>query len=228
MSDGMFRSLSGAMAAWRTMEVVANNAANVSTDGFQAGRLAFETFGPGEHLDEGFATLSVIRPVRRNGPLRATQEPTHVALRGPGYFAVETADGVLFTRDGSFRIGPEGYLATRDGWPVVGEAGPLYIPPGETPRIAEDGTIYTDRSGPIGRIVRMDGQLAHAGGNLWRATGPMVEVQTPVVGGHLEGSNVDPMRTMVELVEASRHFEMLQKAMQADDDMTSMINSSGS
>jgi flagellar basal body rod protein FlgG len=227
MSDGMFRSLSGARAAWRTMEVVSNNAANVSTTGFQAGRIAFETFGDGEHLDEGYATVSTVRPVRRAGPLQATGGATDVALEGPGYFAIETGGGVLFTRDGDFQLNSEGVLTTRDGWPVMGESGPIQVPPGETPRIAEDGVVTTSSMGEVGRIVRMDGALAHAGGNLWRATGPMLEVETPVVSGHLEGSSVDPMRTMVELIEASKHFEMLQKAMQSDDEMTSMMNNSG-
>lgn len=228
MSDGMFRSLSGARAMWKTMEVVANNAANVSTTGFQAGRVAFESYGEGEHLDEGYAVVATVRPIRRNGPLEATGNPTDVALQGPGYFAVETADSILFTRDGSFVVGNDGVLATREGWPVLGEHGPITVPPGETLRISEDGTVSTADSGELGRLSRMDGALAHAGGNLWRATGPMFDVDTPVAGGHLEGSSVDPMRTMVDLIQASHQFEMLQKAMQTDEEMTTMMNQSGS
>lgn len=228
MSDGMFRGLSGAIAAWRQLEVISNNAANVSTTGFQGGRIAFETYGPGEELDEGYAVVASVRPVRRNGALKATDRPTDVALEGPGYFAVETAEAIMFTRDGSFHVDNDGILSTDEGWPVLGEYGPIVIPPGETPRIAADGTVSTEGSGSLGRLSRMDGQLIHAGGNLWQATGPMVEVDTQVVAGHLEGSNVDPMRTMVELIEASRQFEMLQKAMQADEEMTTQINQSGS
>lgn len=228
MSDGMFRGLSGALAAWRQLEVISNNAANVSTTGFQAGRIAFETYGDGEALDEGYAVVATVHPVRRNGPLRATGLATDVALEGPGYFAVETADAVMFTRDGSFKVDGDGILTTRDGWPVLGEHGPIVVPPGETPRIDQDGTVSTASSGHLGRLSRMDGALSHAGGNLWRPTGPMLSVDTPVVSGHLEGSNVDPMRSMVELIEASRQFEMLQKAMQADEEMTTQINQSGS
>lgn len=227
MSDALFRSLSGARAAWRTMEVVSNNAANVSTTGFQAGRIAFETFGDGEHLDEGYASVATIRPVRTSGPLRATGMSTDVALEGPGYFAVETGDGVLFTRDGGFHVSTAGQLTTRDGWPILGENGTIEVPPGESIRIAADGMVSTSESGTLGRLARMDGALAHAGGNLWRATGPMLDVDTPLATGHLEGSSVDPMRTMVELIEASKHFEMLQKAMQSTDEMTSMMNNSG-
>jgi flagellar basal-body rod protein FlgF len=227
MSDALFRSLSGARAAWKTMEVVSNNAANVSTTGFQAGRIAFETFGDGEHLGEGYAAVSTVVPVRMTGPLKATGKVTDVALQGPGYFPIETSEGLLFTRDGSFHVDSNGILATREGWPVLGEGGPIQIPPGETPRISTDGTVSSGSSGNLGRLARMDGSLAHAGGNLWRATGPMLDVDTPVTAGHLEGSSVDPMRTMVELIEASKHFEMLQKAMQSSDEMTSMMNNTG-
>lgn len=228
MSDGLFRSLSGALSAWKRMEVVSNNAANVSTTGFQAGRIAFETYGDGEHLGEGYAAVSTVRPVRVTGPLQATGQSTDVALQGPGYFAIETADGVLFTRDGQFHVSREGFLANREGYPVVGDNGPIVVPPGESVKIGEDGTVSTSESGVLGRLARMDGPLSHAGGNLWKPTGAMLDVETPVSSGHLEGSSVDPMRTMVELIEASRHFEMLQKAMQSNDEMTTMMNQSGS
>jgi len=227
MSRDVFSALSGSLAAQRRMEVVANNVANVSTTGFQAGRVSFESAGEGEALGEGYTVTASIRPIRRNGPIEQTGVPTHVALEGPGYFGVKSGEETLLTRDGAFHVSPDGILSNRNGLPVLGEGGSIIIPPGEGVRITKDGRIVASESGEIDRILRLDGTMEHAGGNLWRPTAPLVEVETTMASGALEGSSVDPMAAMVELVQASRAFEMLQKAMQTSDEMDSKINQTG-
>ena len=227
MSRDLFRSLSGSLAAQRRLEVVANNVANVSTTGFQAGRVTFEALGEGEALDDGFAMTATIRPIRRPGPIEQTGNPTHVALEGPGYFAVQSGDETLLTRDGAFHVSPDGMLVNRDGLPVLSDFGAIVVPPGETVRITPQGEVLADETGPIATLARFDGALEHAGGNLWRSTGLLSPVETPVASGALEGSSVDPTAAMIELVEASRAFEMLQKAMQASDEMDAKLNQTG-
>ena len=227
MSRDIFRALSGSMAAQRRLEVVANNVANVGTQGYQAARVSFEAVGEGEALDDGFAVTATIRPVRRAGPIEQTGVPTHVALEGPGYFGVQSGEETLLTRDGAFHVSPDGLLVNRDGLPVLGEGGPIVVPPGETLRFSSEGLVIASETGELDTIARFDGPMEHAGGNLWRPTAPPLRVETTVAGGALEGSGVDPMASMVELVEASRTFEILQKAMQTGDEMDAKINQTG-
>jgi flagellar basal-body rod protein FlgF len=124
-------------------------------------------------------------------------------------------------------VSPDGLLVNRDGLPVLSDHGAIVIPPGETVRITPEGEILGEETGPIATLARFDGMLEHAGGNLWRSTGLLTPVDTRVASGALEGSSVDPTAAMIELVEASRAFEMLQKAMQASDEMDAKLNQTG-
>lgn len=218
MKTDLYSALSGAQSAWRQLEVISNNLANVGTTGFREERVSFEKTA-------NLARVATIRPNTEDGALIVDGDPAHVAIRGDAFFVLE--DGT-YTRDGGFRIDGTGQLVTGDGTAVSGDGGSLKIEPGETVSIAADGTVTGSKSGALGRFQLV--QLAGAtplGGNRWSGTPSAADPGVTVVQGALEGSNADPMRGMVELMEAARFFESQQKAMQTADEMRQRLNRIG-
>lgn len=225
MSHDIYAGLSGAAATWAQLEVLADNIANSNTTGFKAGRVTFEVTGPDEQYGDVYAQVSQVQRDRRDGPVIQDGVSTHLALRGRGFFAMEDSGRTLLTRDGRFTLSEAGELVTLDGQPVLGQGGPILVPPGETLRIAQDGTVYGSDSGEIDRLRVLDAEVEPVGANAWTPLGPTVEIEEPhVLQGALEGSNTDPMRAMVELIEASRYFQAYQKAMQASDEADQTLN----
>lgn len=218
MKSDIYSALSGAQTAWRQVEAISNNLANVGTTGFRESRLSFEKVA-------NQARVANLKPDTTDGALQQDGDPAHLALRGDGFFAL--ADG-SFTRDGTFQVDGEGSLVTRDGTRLLADAGSLTIQRGETFGVSADGTVTGSQSGEIGRIRLVSLSGANPlGNNRWGGTATQAPPTTTVVQGALEGSNADPMRGMVELIEASRYFESQQKAMQASDDLRQRLNQIG-
>jgi flagellar basal-body rod protein FlgF len=226
MGQDLYSALSGAYTSMRRLDAVSTNLANVDTTGYKAQRLTIEGTGG----DGAYARIAEGLYDHTDGPVQRTEHPTDVALQGQGWLVVDHGDGVALTRDGRLRPSPDGTLTAPGGRPVLGQSGPIVIPPGETVRIEADGTVVGSESGPIDKLRLVVADAAPLGGNLWEPQGPVLDAADGEVGlvpGALEGSNVDPMRAMVELVEASRTFEMFQKAMQASDDSDARLNEMG-
>jgi flagellar basal body rod protein FlgG len=102
----------------------------------------------------------------------------------------------------------------------MGESGPIEIPIEEEFRVVNDGTVFGSESGELGQIQIVNvTDVKPVGSSLWQALSPMEESEATVMQGALEGSNVNPLRAMVELIEASRMFEAYQKAMQSSDEL---------
>ena len=203
---------------------MAANLANTSTTGYKAQRLTLEATGP----DNAYARVAEGVRDLRDGALQTTDHPLDVAVRGEGWLAIDHGDGVLLTRDGRLRPDPDGVLVASNGRPVLGQQGPIVVPPGETVRIEADGTVVGSLSGALDRLRVVEADAAPVGGNLWEPVGAVVDAAAPrLVPGALEASNVDPMRAMVDLVEASRTFEAFQKAMQTSDDTDARLNELG-
>ena len=223
MADGIFVAASGAVAQLRHLEIVANNLANSSTAGFQEDIVSFQevvaTRRNGPLEDKRYVQLAASRPRRTDGPLQRTGNPLDVALRGDAFLAVQTPAGVRLTRDGRLTVGADGVLRTETGHTVLdARGGPLRLPPGATPRIAEDGTVGVGGH-TIGRLALVRPQpgapLRKEGGALLRPAGPLQPATARVLQGHIELSNADPVRTMVELVQVQRTFEALHQAIAA-------------
>jgi flagellar basal-body rod protein FlgF len=225
MSRDLYAAVAGATATWAQMDVAANNLANVNTTGFRAGRTAFRLIGNGEGV-RGKSTPQATEVFNstREGPIEQDGNPLHFALSGQGYFSLE--DGSL-TRDGRFTLDDQGRLVTQQGIAVMGEGGPIELSPGESLNASPEGILTGSESGEIDRLKIVDANVEPTGGNRMRATGPTRAATAAVHQGHLEGSNVNSMGVMVELIEAGRHFEAFQKAMQASDDATARLNRIG-
>ena len=140
---------------------------------------------------------------------------------------VEGEDGPILQRNGNFTINSEGQLVNNRGQAVMTEAGRLEIPDRERMIIDQDGIVRTDQGGEIGRLRLVDAEIVSPMGHgQWRAedgTKPVGD-DVKVLQGALEKSNVDPIRAMVELMEASRYFESYQKAMQTSDEIDAKTN----
>lgn len=219
----IYVALSGASAAWDGMSGIAQNLANSKTQGYREQRTSYELVGPpGGEL---YAGVGAVTYSNADGPLEMDQVPTHLALRGDGFFALE--DGT-YTRDGSFRVDGEGQLVTGDGVPVLGDGGAIQLEPGETFTVGPDGTLTASKSGALGavKIVSLN-QAEPLGGNRWGGIEGDALPETTIVQGAVEGSNADIMRGMIEMMEATRFFEAQQKAMQASDETRARLNRIG-
>jgi flagellar basal-body rod protein FlgG len=153
------------------------------------------------------------------GVLKTTGNPLDFAIVGPGLFVVETPQGERYTRAGNFVRNAEGFLATSEGFRVLGTDGPVQVP---------DGGLPVDSNGrlPDGGSLRLVGGesldgLAKAGGTLFAVVGgaaPPAELpDATVVQGQLEGSNVSVVMSMVEMLATMRTYEAYQKTIQALD-----------
>ncbi len=161
------------------------------------------------------------------GAAQYTGNALDVALAGEGFFQTNDLEGNLyFTRNGAFTTTPDGTLTTKEGWPVVGTGGPIVIPPGTANvHIDSSGNVYADGA-QVGTMQLMSVDdpkgLEKFGSNMYRLReGTAVQVIAPdennvlVNQGFLEGSNVNVVTSMVDMIETNRYFESIMKVMQA-------------
>lgn len=230
MSFDIYPALSGANAAWAQLDTIANNMANSSTTGFKAAEIAFQTAGTGGEHAEVYVVPTELTTNNRDGTIISDGNQSHLALQGEGFFMVQTPSGQMLSRSGSFSRNNEGQLVSSGGHPVLdANGGTIQIPPDESLQVTSSGELFASVSGSMGHIKVVTGHAIPIDQNLWAATGGVVDADSfTITQGALEGSNVDSMSLMVDLIEASRHFEAFQKAMQASDELDQRANKLGS
>jgi flagellar basal-body rod protein FlgG len=214
MERGLYIAAAGMVAEMVRQDQIANDMANAATPGYKADRSQQQSFS--ELLLQNSKTGQTVGPLGQ-GPLitkqvtdlspeglRDTGEPLDLGIAGNGYFAVQTANGVRYTRDGSFKSNGGGTLVDQLGNPVLGtDRKPV--------KVAADGTVDTTKVGAFALTgVRKEGDALFTGTAAGQATG---EVRS----GALEGSGVDAGRTMVDMIASLRAFEAGQKAIQTID-----------
>lgn len=203
-------------------DVVANNLANVSTNGFKKETAFFDIL-----TENSKASNVQVRTNFNQGSLHQTGNPLDLAIRGDGFFVVGTESGAAFTRDGHFNVSKDGFLVDGGSHPVQGMSGDINLPLDEF----SEGDISVNDSGEIYignqfidqlKIAQADdpSSLKKRGDNLFQAPQRYTTVEFPastVLQGQLEGSNVNPVVEMVHLIELQRQFESSQRAMSAID-----------
>ncbi len=226
MSRDLYASLSGASSVMRQLEMLSHNVSNANTDGFKEFRMVFEDAGSGfGPMGRLYATPRAEVPSMVDGPLERTDDPYNLALRGRGFFSVQTPQGERMSRAGRFSPDSEGYLVDPMGYKLLGRGGPIQVPVGEAITVTSDGIVMGSISGELDRLKLVTADdPKNLGGALWDAGGAAREATPEVVQGALEQSNVDPVRVMVELIEATRHFEAQQKVMRSSDEMDGRLN----
>ena len=222
--------LSAQQVLRRRMDTTANNLANMTTAGFKVEHVV--TRGLSEKpatasdnpSDIAFADAWMLQRDFSTGPLERTGNPLDFALENEGFFAVQTAGGEAFTRDGRFDLDEQGQLVTRNGDLVMGEGGPITVDPAGGPlSVSREGSISQD--GVVLGALRVStfqtpGGLERIGSNLWRATDevPQPATNARVASGFIEGSNVNAVLELTEMIEISRAYTSVSKMIaQADE-----------
>ena len=242
MDRMIYLSMSGAKAALQRQDSLANNLANVSTNGFRAELTAFRAVpvrGDGAST-RVYALETTPGYNQEAGALTPTGRNLDVAMNGNAWLAVQSLDGTeAYTRAGSLEVNSEGTLVTQNGLPVNGDGGPITVPANAQVQIAQDGTISAkvdgQKSQQIGKLklVTPDKAMTRGTDGLFRADGgdlpadPTARVQD----GALEGSNVSPVETMVGMIAASRQFEhqmkLLENAEKQDQQASKLLSENG-
>ncbi|BCW96344.1 MAG: flagellar basal-body rod protein FlgF [Fimbriimonadales bacterium] len=229
MIRGLYVAAEGMAARQKAQDAIANNLANLNTTGFKADRPVFEAVyerqlyrveGTRSQPIGALSAGAILRELYtdfQQGALTTTGNPLDIAIDGAGFFAVQTAQGVRYTRNGAFQLDALGVLRTRDGAAVLGEGNqPIRVPPNATVQIAEDGTVRAN-SALVGRLLIVQGDLTKTPeGNFAGAAQPVANPR--VVSGALEASNVNIAREMVTMIELIRAYETHQKAIHAHDE----------
>jgi flagellar basal-body rod protein FlgG len=227
-------------AQQQRMDSLANDVANVNTAGYKQLRTGFRDLvyaqqgrGAAGTIDVGAG--SAAQTVGRSfaqGSLQQTGQPLDVALQGPGFLQVRTAEGqVALTRDGSLRVANTGQLVTSTGATVEP---PVNFPAGTdmgNVSVAPDGTI-TSGNQVIGRLTAVDVRAPQAltsiGDNLFVANADSGAAQpvagTTFAGGYLEASNVSLADAMVDMMQSQRAYELSSRAIRQQDEMAGIAN----
>ena len=234
MDRALYVGMSGAIATLRAQTANSHNLANAGTVGFRAGlgaAQAINVAGPGVQ-SRANSQLSDNGWDSAQGSLMQTGEQLDIALKGDNWLAVQAPDGSeAYTRAGDLRLDANGQLRTSSGLAVLGDGGPLSLPPSTSISIGNDGTITAVPQGQsaaaqvvIGRLKVVTGaqtQLNRGVDGLMRAK-PGAELN-PAAGdvlssGVLEGSNVNLAGAMVNMINLARQFELQSKVMRASED----------
>ena len=230
----IYTAMTGASHILQQQASVSQNLANVNTPGFRA---TIDTFRAVPLQGEGLPTRTFVVDSTsgtdfRPGVIQMTGRALDVAVDGKGWIAVEDANGrEAYTRNGSLQILPSGILQTRDGLNVVGDSGPITIPPDTEVTIAKDGTISTVPSTSqknsvivVGRIKLTnppEAQMVRGEDSLFRTRDgnpAEADANVSVASGSLEGSNVNMVESMVNMISLARQFDTQMKLLQTAKD----------
>lgn len=251
MMNSLYTAATGMSAMQMNVDVIANNLANVNTDGFKANRMTFEDLlyqqvGDRQAARQGAQSGMGVAPSNTQisftqGDIRDSDVATNMAIEGQGFFQISLPDGTIgYTRDGSFQVDANGQLVTRAGYqlePII--AVPLEMDP-DSLKIDSDGSVTCTIDGATQDLgdIRLAGfvnpaGLAAVGANTFVSTTnsglPIVSVPGQNGSGSvrqkkLEGSNVQVMTEMVDMINAQRAFESVSKVISTSDEMLGIAN----
>ena len=234
MDRSLYVAMTGATQMMRAQTEVAHNLANADTTGFKAQMSAFQALpvqGPGLPTRINGVALGEGVDLRAGAEVQ-TGRDLDVAVQGDGWMAVQAADGSeAYTRAGNLQITADGLLTDSRGNLVLGDGGPISLPPSGQVSIGNDGTISVVPTGQAPSTVTSVGklklvnppsnQLALGSDGLMHLAGGGVAQADPAVSvksGVLESSNVNPSETLVQMIELSRQYELQVKAIKNADD----------
>lgn len=247
MIKGLYTASSSMLANQRKMNLISNNLANVSTAGYKKDEGIQESFpemmmsliekgkqskeigslGTGVRLQETYTDF-------QQGSVQQTGNTLDVAIEGDGFFVIQTPAGSRYTRNGNFTLNDSGQIVTNQGYPVMGERGPLQTITNRDIKIDGNGQLYSgDIPGDRFLVVNFpdNNQLTKIGDNLYTSEleGEQQTTGLHVKQGFLENSNVNIIQEMVKMIETNRYYNANQKVIQAyDGTLDKVVNSVGS
>ncbi|WP_230969127.1 flagellar basal-body rod protein FlgF [Nitrogeniibacter aestuarii] len=246
MDKLIYIAMTGAKHTLGQQAAVSHNLANADSTGFREEMHRFRSVDVTNSPlpSRAFVVDASVATNFSEGPIKFTGRTYDVAIQGRGFFAVQGADGAEgYTRDGSFQLSPEGVLLTRSGRPVIGDGGPITIPPDNEIVIGKDGSISAipatgDKNAVnvVGRLKLVnpdEATLERGEDGLFRVAGgapaPLDE-NVQVAGGYLEGSNVNVVDQMTNMISVQRQFEMQMQVLrraESNDQTATKILSAG-
>jgi flagellar basal-body rod protein FlgF len=229
VNSGLYAACAALLARTQSLELAANNLANVNTAGYRAQQATFRSLltqtapqsGALARAVNDFAVLGGTRPDLAQGHLERTSNDFDCAVEGRGFFTVQTKAGIRYTRSGNLRLSPKGELTTADGDLVLGTQGPIRLPKGAL-AISPDGTLSVDGA-LVGKLKLVEfapnTSLTSEGATLFSApAGSELPASHSIVRqGVIEGSNVNPITASVDLIALQRHAELLQRTLSIFD-----------
>ena len=231
MDKLIYTAMSGASHTLQQQAAVSQNLANTNTPGFRA---QINSFRAVPLVGEGLPTRTFVVDSNAGadfteGVMEPTGRALDIAVNGQGWIAVQGKDGQeAYTRNGSLQVNQNGLLQTRSGLNVLGDAGPITVPPDTQVTIAQDGTISTVAQGGqageavvLGRIKLTNPpqkEMTRGEDALFHSSKPAVaEAGVTVVSGYLESSNVNAVEAMVNMISLARQFETQMKMLSTAD-----------
>lgn len=210
--------------ALRRLETVTNNLANANTPGFKQEYLhaVARNITDGRGVPKEVQFTEAVETDFRQGAVHKTGSDFDIAIEGEGFFVITTKGGKAYTRKGDFTLDPDGYLVTQGGDKVQGTSGPIRIQ-GNGVSFGTDGTVMVDGS-PVGKlaIVKFNNNraLRRSPQGYFETDQTAEEIRTPSIRpGHLEMSNVNVLKEMVNMIDIHRTTEIYQKLMNTVSDM---------
>jgi flagellar basal-body rod protein FlgF/flagellar basal-body rod protein FlgG len=241
MSNSLLIGLSRQVALGRELDVVANNIANMNTTGFKADGSIFEEYlSPTARTGASFDNkVSYVRDRgtwhdMSQGPTEHTGGPLDIAIDGNGFLVVQTPRGERYTRNGALQLSPTGTLMTADGFPVMGDAGPITLQPNdhaisinpEGKISVREGTSTIDAARGKLRIVSFDEaqsmQLTKNGFSTFAAPAgvtPQADTKSRIIQGAIEKSNVRGVVEITRMIEITRSYTQVAAMMQQQSEM---------
>lgn len=234
MDRMLYVAMTGAKNTMLAQDINNNNLANINTTGFRADLASFQSVPV---MGSGYPSRinSVVSGTNLDlaaGPLISTGRDLDVAVKGDGLIAVQAPDGSeAYTRAGDLQINSAGILTTAAGYPVMGNSGPIAIPPNEKLEIGADGTISIQPSGqtpntlavvdriklakiPSDQLIKTnEGLLQTIAGNTLAADGSIT-----LQSGVIESSNVNGIEVLTNMIELSRHYDAQVKLLKTAED----------
>lgn len=231
MVRGFYTLASGMLTQNRTLNTVSNNVANTETTGFKAQHVTEKTFGEmvasrlnGRSAEIGSLSLgtTVDKAVTdfTQGPLDSTGRPLDFAVSGTGFFGVQTADGVAYTRNGSFNLDTQGFLVLNGVGRVLGRDGqPIHL---GTDNVTSDGAgnlfVGGAAAGSLGVFRFPDNAaLTVVGEGFFRGPGAAADPQPQIVWKSLEGSNAEMAAELTRGMTAQRGLQTCSQALKIYD-----------
>lgn len=246
MSYGLYVAVSGYRCQEKSLEILSNNLANVNTSGFKEDRPIFREFYPkmshstvmadmasqrgfimAQKMSMSYPVFSGVKTDFSTGELQVTGNPLDVAIRGRGFFVVNTPKGELYTRTGNFSLNDKSELVTHEGYPLKGKGKSIKIE-GMEISISKKGSVAVDGvEADILEVVDFKdySNLRKVGDNLFENVGGRKnerEAEEYEIDHYtLELSNINIIKEMVKMIDLYRICESYQKVIQSLDEMNS-------
>lgn len=226
MDSGFYSAFTGLAARMQSLDLLANNLANVNTAGYKSEKEFYRAYTASlrnqglSQVNQAINDYGLMGGARVDltaGSLQSTGNDTDLALDGSGFFVVQTKAGMRYTRNGTFQLNTQRQLVDGDGNPVQGQNGPIQVPSGKL-NISADGTVSVDGA-VLTQLKLVDfapgTQLSPEGSSNFAvpANSQTIPVTGQVRQGMLEASNSDPVTGAVALISLQRNAEMMQRAL---------------